>query len=292
MRSTAFGVSASSSVAQAPSPPATQESFFKSIHKRLQYLESNTSLSLQYIELQSQLLRDAFRKVERRNFAKTTTFLESLNASVIAELVRFKSDYDSLWQTTVLELAAQREDARKEAAASAINVRLLADEIVSQKRLMAVQAILLLFCLGLVIFARIGAVAGADVGLVPSVTPRIGKDGRRRRFNWDSPWSPGRKALTPRSGLSSEDERERGVGDNLEDTGTTSMVHALDYAPRTPLSDRSTTEDERQKPGLSIKDAIDQANAGASIGSHSAPATPAPSTLAALLGAETDNAGV
>lgn len=285
-------VSAPSSASQAPSPPATQESFFKSIHKRLQYLESNTSLSLQYIELQSQLLRDALRKVERRNLVKTTTFLEALNASVVAELVRFKTDYDSLWQTTVLDLAAQREDARKEAAASAINVRLLADEIVSQKRLMAVQAILLLFCLGLVIFARTGAIAGTDVGLVPSLTPRSGKDGRRRRFNWDSPWSPGRKALSPRSGLSSEEERERGFADDQRNNGTMSMVHARDFAPSTPLSDRSTTHDERQKPELSIKEAINQAIAGAPIGSHSAPATPAPSTLAALLGVEPDIAGV
>ncbi len=66
--------------------PTTQESFFKTIHKRLQLLEANATLSLQYIEEQSQILRDAFAKVEKRQLAKTTAFLQELNATVFAEL--------------------------------------------------------------------------------------------------------------------------------------------------------------------------------------------------------------
>lgn len=81
---------ASSTSAQAPNP-TTQESFFKTVHKRLQLLEANATLSLQYIEEQSQILRDAFIKVERRQLNKTTTFLENLNATVLAELHGFVS---------------------------------------------------------------------------------------------------------------------------------------------------------------------------------------------------------
>ena len=66
--------------------PTTQESFFKTVHKRLQLLEANATLSLQYIEEQSRILRDAFAKVEKRQLAKTNMFLEHLNATVFAEL--------------------------------------------------------------------------------------------------------------------------------------------------------------------------------------------------------------
>ena len=76
-----------SSVTQPPlANPTTQESFFKTVHKRLQLLEANSTLSLQYIEEQSRLLRDAFAKVEKRQLAKTNMFLEHLNATVFAEL--------------------------------------------------------------------------------------------------------------------------------------------------------------------------------------------------------------
>lgn len=71
--------------------PTTQESFFKSIHKRLQMLESNSTLSLQYIEDQSRILRDAFSKVEKRQLGKTEKFLDQLNSTVMAELREFVS---------------------------------------------------------------------------------------------------------------------------------------------------------------------------------------------------------
>ena len=80
---------ASSSTHPPPANPTTQESFFKTIHKRLQLLEANATLSLQYIEEQSRILRDAFNKVEKRQLAKTTAFLNNLNTTVLAELRGF-----------------------------------------------------------------------------------------------------------------------------------------------------------------------------------------------------------
>ena len=66
--------------------PTTQESFFKTVHKRLSLLEANATLSLQYIEEQSRILRDAFVKVEKRQMEKTAQFIEKLNSTVLAEL--------------------------------------------------------------------------------------------------------------------------------------------------------------------------------------------------------------
>ena len=142
-----------------PANPTTQESFFKSVHKRLQLLESNSTLSLQYIEDQSRILRDAFSAVEKRQLAKTSTFLETLNSTVLNELRDFRSQYDQIWQSTVLELSAQRESSQHEVLALSVRISLLADEIVFQKRIAILQFVLILLCLALVIFSRNGSAA-------------------------------------------------------------------------------------------------------------------------------------
>ncbi|KAI9835795.1 MAG: hypothetical protein M1838_005219 [Thelocarpon superellum] len=145
----------SSSSTQPPSAmPTTQESFFKTIHKRLQLLESNSTLSLQYIEEQSRILRDAFTKVEKRQLAKTTTFLENLNATVLTELRGFRQQYDQIWQSTIIELETQREQTQREILAVTARLGILADEVIFQKRMSIVQSVLLLLCIALLIFSR------------------------------------------------------------------------------------------------------------------------------------------
>jgi hypothetical protein len=66
--------------------PTTQESFFKSVHKRLTSLEANSTLSLQYIEEQSRLMRDTFAKMERSHVSKMEDLLRVINASVFTDL--------------------------------------------------------------------------------------------------------------------------------------------------------------------------------------------------------------
>lgn len=134
--------------------PTTQESFFKTVHKRLQILEANSTLSLQYIEDQSRILRDAFTKVEKRQLHKMTTFLESLNATVLTEIRHLQAQYDQLWQSTVLELSAQRELSRQEVVALSARLSLLADETLFQKRIAVLQSMLILLCLSLIVFTR------------------------------------------------------------------------------------------------------------------------------------------
>ncbi|KAF2095267.1 hypothetical protein NA57DRAFT_7324, partial [Rhizodiscina lignyota] len=143
-----------------PQPPAasppTQESFFKSVDKRLRMLESNATLSLQYIEEQSRILRDAFTKVEKRQLSKTETFLNHLNTTVMAELKTFRTQYDQLWQSTVIELETHREQYQRELLAISTRLTLLADEVIFQKRMAVVQSTLLLMCLGFVLFVKHG----------------------------------------------------------------------------------------------------------------------------------------
>lgn len=152
---------ASSPTHPSPPNPTTQESFFKSVHKRLQLLESNSTLSLQYIEDQSRILRDAFAIVEKRQLAKTNTFLELLNSTVLTEVRDFRAQYDQVWQSTVLELSSQRQQSQVEIAALSNRLTLLADELLFQKRIAVMQFLLILVCLALALFSR-GSLVGGD----------------------------------------------------------------------------------------------------------------------------------
>lgn len=168
-----------------PANPTTQESFFKSIHKRLQQLESNSTLSLQYIEEQSRILRDAFIHVEKRQLTKTSTFLATLNTSVLAELKSYRVQYDQLWQSTILELESHRESHEAEMGAVSARLSLLADELVWQKRMAVVQSTLLLLCLGLVLFVRTGTL-GAQLD-APIVQQLVHSAGLAAKRGFDTP---------------------------------------------------------------------------------------------------------
>jgi hypothetical protein len=123
-------------------------------------LEANSTLSLKYIEEQSKILREAFTKVEKKQLQKTDTFLDNLNSTVLAELRGFRQQYDEIWQSTVISLESQREESKREILAVSTRLNILADEVVFQKRMSIVQSVLLLLCLGLIIFSRV-SVGGA-----------------------------------------------------------------------------------------------------------------------------------
>ena len=151
--------SVSSSAASAS--PTVQESFFKTVTKRLQLLESNTSLSLQYIEEQSRFLQEALLKMEKKQASRVDTFLDTLNQTVLAELRTVRTQYDQIWQSTVIALETQREQSQREIVALSARLAVLADEVVFQKRMAILQSVLLLSCLVLVIFSRGGGSASS-----------------------------------------------------------------------------------------------------------------------------------
>ncbi|KAK0718387.1 UNC-like C-terminal-domain-containing protein, partial [Lasiosphaeria miniovina] len=153
----------------ASASPTVQESFFKTVTKRLQHLESNTSLSLQYIEEQSRFLQDVLLKMERKQLNRVDTFLDTLNKTVFGELRNVRTQYDQIWQSTVIALETQREQSQREMVALSSRLNVLADEVVFQKRMAILQSILLLSCLVLVIFSRSSVANGGGVG--PGASP-------------------------------------------------------------------------------------------------------------------------
>lgn len=206
--------------------PTTQESFFKSIHKRLQMLESNSTLSLQYIEDQSRILRDAFAKVERRQLGKTEKFLEHLNSTVMAELREFRQQYDQLWQSTVIELENRREQHQREMVAISTRLTLLADELLFQKRMAVVQSTLILLCLGLVLFVR----SGSNYLELPLVQQMMHK------LQFDSPASSPSPQRYRRHGPTRE-ERSKQFGNMSDASVDERRSPVLEFSPPTPTSE-------------------------------------------------------
>ena len=134
--------------------PTIQEGFFKAITKRLQQVETNLTLSLKYVEDHARHVQDTLQKNENKQTSKVAIFLENLNQTVLAELRSVREQYDEIWQSTVIALESQREQSGREIVALSTRLNLLADEVIFQKRMAIVQAVLLLSCLLLVIFSR------------------------------------------------------------------------------------------------------------------------------------------
>ena len=264
--------------------PTMQESFFKTVHKRLQLLESNSTLSLQYIEEQSRILRDAFSKVEKRQLAKSTNFLETLNNTVLTELRDFRTQYDQIWQSTVLELSSQREQSHREVLALSARLGLLADEVVFQKRVFFLQFALILLCLGLAIFSR-SASSAAYLELPPVVQNAIGKSSislsrYAPQFEYPSvspsstrpPSSYGLlRGLTHRRGRSDESQIDR-ANDGMSSPN-------IEYSPPSPVSQGSPGERSGDGAGRAdgeedLSDGSLHAKADAVRQTKSSPATP------------------
>ena len=216
--------------------PTMQESFFKSVQKRLQLLEANSSLSLQYIEDQSRALRDAFNKVEQRQLAKTTTFLEYLNMTVLSELRDFRQQYDQLWQSTVIELEMQRERYQQENAAINARLGVLADELIFQKRLSILQMILILVCLALVLFAKGALNQYLELPAVQRVLARSPSNRWLSLTNFDTPTQsppPTREGSTrTRPGILKGHRRMQSE-DSIEDSLSPAEMY---HSPPTPTS--------------------------------------------------------
>jgi hypothetical protein len=137
-----------------PASPTVQESFFKTVSKRLQLLESNVTWSLKYVEDQSRNLQEALIHIEKKRLSKVEAFLESLNGTLMSEVNSLREQYDQMWQATMTALENQRERSQREMVALSSRLNVLADEVVFQKRMSIGQSVLLLSCLVLLIFSR------------------------------------------------------------------------------------------------------------------------------------------
>jgi hypothetical protein len=138
--------------------------------------------------------------MEKKQINRVDTFLDSLNKTVMIELRNFRTQYDQIWQSTVIALETQREQSQREIVALSSRLNVLADEVVFQKRMAILQSVLLLACLLLVIFSRgshldmalhPGSGSAATAGLPASPPPSDAADADE----YGSPPSPTRNNI-------------------------------------------------------------------------------------------------
>jgi Sad1 / UNC-like C-terminal len=243
---------ASTSATQPPPPnPTIQESFFKSVQKRLQMLEANSTLSLQYIEEQSRILRDAFSKVEQRQLSKTSKFLDYLNGTVLNELRDFRQQYDQLWQSTVIELETQREQSQREVITIKTQLGILTDELLFQKRMAVIQCILVLLCIALVLFPRGAMNSYLDYPLLQNMLTRSATLKVRGSFLDTPNQSP--ESTRPNSSYRAppkaaytrlRKDHRRQMSEDSQDVPNSPATIAIEYSPPTPASEDDQSEVE------------------------------------------------
>lgn len=263
VKSTTTAATTTTTTQPPSSNPTTQESFFKSVNKRLQMLETNSTLSLLYIEEQSRILRDAFNKVEKRQLGKTGTFLEQLNQTVLDELKQFREQYDQVWKTVVFEFEHQRLSHHREMYSLSGQLGILADELVFQKRVAVVQSIMVVVCFGLILFSTSGVVSSRssgggclDFNMVSSRRSYSLRSSSPRTFGSPTASSASASPSSTRpASLYRTHSGERGDEDghghgHRRDLSDDSQGPAIAYSPPTPTSNRSD-DDSREGAGAS-----------------------------------------
>lgn len=136
------------------SEPRTQDSFYQTIMKRLHVLEKNATLSMQYIEIQSQNLRELLGKIEKKQTLKIETFFQEFNHSIIWQLNDFQTQYSAILSATINEAERERQKNARDMIALSSRFSLIADDLMYQRRVSMAQAFVLLIILIFVIATR------------------------------------------------------------------------------------------------------------------------------------------
>jgi hypothetical protein len=132
----------------------TQDSIYQTIMKRLSLLESNATLSLRYIEDQSQNMRELLHKIEKKQTNRIDVFFSEFNSTVFSQFHTFQEQYSKLLLNTMIESQTNQQRVNQDIEAMSYRLKLLADELVYQKNMGIIQAIVLVTILLFVITTR------------------------------------------------------------------------------------------------------------------------------------------
>ncbi|KAG4302747.1 hypothetical protein PCANB_001046 [Pneumocystis canis] len=121
-----------------------QRNIYKTISKRLSFLEINTTLYLQYIEQQSKLLRDIFVKMEKKNEDKMDFIIQTLNSSLFSRLNIFRNQYEELRKIITTEIEYQRNKLKEDMNTITLKLEYLSNEILIQRCIIIIQFLILL----------------------------------------------------------------------------------------------------------------------------------------------------
>ncbi|SPO30875.1 uncharacterized protein UTRI_05506_B [Ustilago trichophora] len=206
---------------QSGTPPTQQgnpgsESVYRAIHRRLNALESNATLSHSYIEHSGQMLREVFARMEKRQENRMSDMLRALNASNWQQIESLKRRQHVDLQRAIFEFDVHRQQADTERRALLREVHILAEEVLLEKRLSIAQLILLL-----VVFVFVGLTRGSrTVPLLHSGFAKIGRSSKRRDVKAESklvlPASPRKDVVRMEQSMDFKQPQSSPLKDNMQ----------------------------------------------------------------------------
>ncbi|RUO97002.1 UNC-like C-terminal-domain-containing protein, partial [Jimgerdemannia flammicorona] len=112
-----------------PQPvPATGESIYKTIMKRLGMLELNATLSQRYLEEQNKMLHDVFTRMDQNHREQLRMLVGHLNETSVKRIEALKRKYEQLYQATLIEVEQQRLETTHELKELSSKVHIMADQ--------------------------------------------------------------------------------------------------------------------------------------------------------------------
>lgn len=181
--STSTGAQQSQTQSSAPHQGGS-ESIYRAITKRLNALETNATLSLQYLDHSRQMLRETFQRMERNQRDKIGQMLRELNTSNWRQIESLKRRQQVDLQQAIFEFDMHRQQTDAERRALLAQVHILSNEVLLEKRFGIAQLVLLLGLFVFMAFTRGSRTAPlltegiAKLGRtasIPSVERRLGR---------------------------------------------------------------------------------------------------------------------
>lgn len=148
------------------------ESIYRTITKRLNILEMNATLSLQYMDHSRHMLRETFGRMERTQQEKIGQMLGELNASNWQQIENLKRRQQMDLQQALFEFDLHRQQTDAERRALLAQVHILSNEIMLEKRFGIAQLALLL---GLFVFMGLTRGTRAAAPLINESISRLSR---------------------------------------------------------------------------------------------------------------------
>lgn len=179
-----------------PNSPGSggSESIYRTITKRLNSLEANATLSMQYIEHSGQMLREVFRAMEKRQETRLGDMLRALNSSNWRQVEALKRRQQVDLQRAIFEFDLHRQQTEAERKALISEVHLLATEVMFERRLGIVQLILVLSLFVFMVTTRGPAPSLIHAGVTRLASGNLQTGSRSQRAA-----SEGREGAVPNS---------------------------------------------------------------------------------------------
>lgn len=137
------------------------ESIFRAITKRLSALESNTSLSMQYLQHSSAMLRDKLAVLEETQETRAAQLLAALEMRNALELEHLRQEQELALRHALASIDMQRRLSEREVNVLVARVQRLSQDLARSRRWSLLQLALLLVLLVLLAFTRGSTAADA-----------------------------------------------------------------------------------------------------------------------------------